>query len=163
MSERSERVKYFSQHEKRNFISPSNHVISYLLYKHQWNAKPFYFNSFWSERCGLLWSHSNGDIFTCEDNMLFSHVKSPPPTPWAMSILVILSNRWQETESVWKWFGEHWWRYSSSKSLNFTKICMFGRTNLPRPQHTNICKFSQIGELNLCLFKTYQFQIWQFS
>ena len=27
------------------------------------------------KRCGLLWSHSNGDIFTCEDNMLFSHVK----------------------------------------------------------------------------------------
>ena len=102
--------------------------------------------------------------------VIFSHVKITcyfhtwsPPSPWAMSILVILSNRWQETESVWKWFGEHWWRYSSSKSLNFTKICMFGRTNLPRPQHTNICKFSQIGELNLCLFKTYQFQIWQFS
>ena len=27
---------------------------------------------FWTERCGLLWSHSNSDIFTCEDNMLFS-------------------------------------------------------------------------------------------
>ena len=45
----------------------------YLLYKHQWNTKPFHLNSFWSERCSLLWSHSNGDIFTCEDNMLFSH------------------------------------------------------------------------------------------
>ena len=30
---------------------------------------------FWCERRDLLWSHSNGDIFTCEDNMLFSHVK----------------------------------------------------------------------------------------
>ena len=30
---------------------------------------------FWSERCSLLKSHSNGDIFTCEENMLFSHVK----------------------------------------------------------------------------------------
>ena len=30
---------------------------------------------FWCERCDLLCSHSNGDIFTCEDNMLFSHVK----------------------------------------------------------------------------------------
>ena len=30
---------------------------------------------FWCERSDLLSSHSNGDIFTCEDNMLFSHVK----------------------------------------------------------------------------------------
>ena len=30
---------------------------------------------FWCERRDLLCSHSNGDIFTCEDNMLFSHVK----------------------------------------------------------------------------------------
>ena len=32
---------------------------------------------FWCERRGLLRSHSNGDIFTCEDNTLFSHVKIP--------------------------------------------------------------------------------------
>ena len=30
---------------------------------------------FWCESCYLLCGHSNGDIFTCEDNMLFSHVK----------------------------------------------------------------------------------------
>ena len=30
---------------------------------------------FWRERRDLLCSHSNGDIFTCEDNMLFLHVK----------------------------------------------------------------------------------------
>ena len=30
---------------------------------------------FWCERHDLLCSHSNGDIFTHEDNMLFSHVK----------------------------------------------------------------------------------------
>ena len=29
-SERSERVKYFFQHEKRNFVSPSDHVIFYI-------------------------------------------------------------------------------------------------------------------------------------
>ena len=46
MSERSERVKYFFQHEKRNFVSPSDHVMFCLLYKHHWNAKPFYLNSF---------------------------------------------------------------------------------------------------------------------
>ena len=28
------------------------------------------------ERRDLLCSHSNGDIFTCEDNMLFSHAKT---------------------------------------------------------------------------------------
>ena len=26
---------FFFQHEKRNFVSPSNHVMFYLLYKHQ--------------------------------------------------------------------------------------------------------------------------------
>ena len=30
---------------------------------------------FWYERRDLLCSHSKGDIFTREDNMLFSHVK----------------------------------------------------------------------------------------
>ena len=30
---------------------------------------------FWCERHDLLCSLSNADIFTCEDNMLFSHVK----------------------------------------------------------------------------------------
>ena len=29
------------QHEKRTFVSPSSHVIFYLLYKHQWITKPF--------------------------------------------------------------------------------------------------------------------------
>ena len=60
----SSSVEIFFQHEKRHFISPSGHVIFYLLYKHQWTC----------ERCDLLCSHSNGDIFTCEDSMLFSHV-----------------------------------------------------------------------------------------
>ena len=30
---------------------------------------------FWCERRDLLCSQSKGDIFTCKDNMLFSHVK----------------------------------------------------------------------------------------
>ena len=48
------------------------------LCKRQWTAKPFHFYSFlvWKARFIML-SHSNGDIFTCEDNMLFSHVKIP--------------------------------------------------------------------------------------
>ena len=36
----------FFQHEKRTFISPSHHVMLYLLCKHQWNTKSFHFNSF---------------------------------------------------------------------------------------------------------------------
>ena len=70
----------FFQHEKRNFVSPSGHVIFYLLHKHQWTTKPFHFNS-------LLRSHSNGDIFTCEDNLLFfsklASGRNPPnPAIW---------------------------------------------------------------------------------
>ena len=37
-SKHSERVKYFFQHEKGNFVSPSDHVMLFyyiLLYKHQ--------------------------------------------------------------------------------------------------------------------------------
>ena len=36
----------FFQHEKRNLVSPSDHVMFYLLYKHQLNTKSFYLNSF---------------------------------------------------------------------------------------------------------------------
>ena len=65
----------FFQHEKGNFVSPSAHVMFYLFYKHHWNTKPFPFTSFWCETRDLLCSLSNGDIFTCEDNMLFSRMK----------------------------------------------------------------------------------------
>ena len=34
-SERSERVGYRIEHEKRNSISPSNHVLLCILYKHK--------------------------------------------------------------------------------------------------------------------------------
>ena len=67
--------KCWKIHEKRNFVSPSGHVMFYLLHKHQWNTKPIPLIIFWCERRDLLCSHSNGDIFTCEDNTLFSHVK----------------------------------------------------------------------------------------
>ena len=42
----------FFQHEKRNFVSPSSHVMFFLLYEHQWNIKSFHFNSFlvWKAR-----------------------------------------------------------------------------------------------------------------
>ena len=31
------------QHEKRNFVCPSGHVVFYVSYKHHWNTKPFHF------------------------------------------------------------------------------------------------------------------------
>ena len=51
-------------------VSASNYFINT-------NELPNHFTLivFWCEKCDLLCSHSNGDIFTCEDNMLFSHVK----------------------------------------------------------------------------------------
>lgn len=55
-----------SQHEKRNFISPSDHVMFYLFFQHQWNTNPFHF---WCQRCHLLGNHNNGDRLTCENNM----------------------------------------------------------------------------------------------
>ena len=57
----------FFQHEKRNFVSPSGHVIFYLLYKHQWNTKPFHFYSF------LVWKARFHDVAIAK--VIFSHVK----------------------------------------------------------------------------------------
>ena len=61
-SERSKQVRYRVEHEKIKFISTSGHAIfclSYILWK----------------RCDLLCNHDDVDLFTCEDNMLFSRVK----------------------------------------------------------------------------------------
>ena len=46
------------------FISTSGHVIFCLLYKHQWKKHDLLCNR-----------HNDVDLFTCEDNLLFSHVK----------------------------------------------------------------------------------------
>ena len=63
----------FFPRQKRNFVSPSCYVI--FLYKHEWNTKPFHFNSCLLWPCDLSCRHSNSNIFMREDNMLFSHVK----------------------------------------------------------------------------------------
>ena len=57
---RGERVKYF-QHEKKNFVPPSDHIVFYLLYKYQTISL---LQCFCCERRDLLCSHSNGDLFT---------------------------------------------------------------------------------------------------
>ena len=61
--------------EIHNFPSTAK---KYFTSEHS-NELPNHFTLivFWCERRSLLRSHSNGDIFTCEDNMLFSHVKIP--------------------------------------------------------------------------------------
>ena len=48
-----------------------------LIYHINTNEIPNHFSLivFWCERRDLLCIHSSGDIFTCEDNMLFLHVK----------------------------------------------------------------------------------------
>ena len=65
----------FSTREEKFCISkrPCNVLFYYI----NTNELPNHFTLivFWCERRDLLCSHSNGDIFTCEDHMLFSHVK----------------------------------------------------------------------------------------
>ena len=63
----------FFQHEKRNFQAAMERSIYYI----KTNEIPNHFTLIVvrCERRDLLCSHSKGDIFTCEDNILFSHVK----------------------------------------------------------------------------------------
>ena len=77
--------------EKRKFVSPSSHGMFYILYKHQWNTKPFHFNFFWCKRCNVLCSHSNGDLFTCEDIMFLR--KSSPGISLAFTEWIMFSGQ----------------------------------------------------------------------
>ena len=63
-------MRYRVEHEKIKFISISEYVIFCLLYKHQRNTKSAYF-----QRRDLLCNYNDGDLFTCEDNMLSSRMK----------------------------------------------------------------------------------------
>ena len=60
------RYEIFLQHEYSIFYINTNELPNH-----------FTLTVFWCEMRDLLCSHSNGDIFTCKDNMLFSHVKIP--------------------------------------------------------------------------------------
>ena len=66
-------MKYFFNTRTILFISFSKHFISF----HNEIPNHSTITVFWCERRDLLCRLSNGDIFTCEDNipMLFSHVK----------------------------------------------------------------------------------------
>ena len=55
-SERSERVKYFfNPRRELSYLQAAMDVMFYLLYKRQWTAKPFHFNSFvvWKTRSSM--------------------------------------------------------------------------------------------------------------
>ena len=68
-------VKYFFN--KRRETSYLQAAMLCSIYYINTNELPNHFTLivFWCERRDLLCSHSNGDIFTREDNMLFSQVK----------------------------------------------------------------------------------------
>ena len=59
-------LKYF-HHEKRNLASPSGYVMFYLLYKHQWNTKPFHWNSFFPAKGAIY--------YVAIATVIFSHLK----------------------------------------------------------------------------------------
>ena len=71
---------------------------------------------FWCERRDLLCSHSKGDIFTCEDNMLFSHVK--------------ISSFRAKTHLVF-----HWCLYNYNKKLSLSTDCVNYKTLI----RNNVC------------------------
>ena len=70
-SELRERVKSF-QHEKRNFVSPSDHVIYSIYYRN--TNKILNHSRKASEGAIFVCNHSNSDLFTSENNILSSSV-----------------------------------------------------------------------------------------
>ena len=99
-------------------------IFSTLIQQHTFintNELPNHFTLivFWCERCDLLCSHSNGDIFTCEDNMLFSHVKIPSFRAkvhlvfhWCLCILInlITSIALEKCKKNAKLFKSFWYK-----------------------------------------------------
>ena len=83
----------------------SNHC---LLYKHQWNTK-------WAFPRKL-------HIFTCEDNMLSSHVKRSPSL-WLQN----KSHLWKQADLVfhWCWYNKQNITYSLM-DMNFIFLCSTG-------------------------------------
>ena len=69
-------IRNFSSSVKKYFTSERSERVKYFFNTNT-NEKPVHYTLivFWCERRDLLCSYSKGDIFTCEDNMLFSHVK----------------------------------------------------------------------------------------
>ena len=73
-SERSEQVKYFFNTREISYLQMAMLCSIYYI---NTNEIPSHFTLIvsWYERRKFLCSHSNGDIFTCEN--IFSHERSP--------------------------------------------------------------------------------------
>ena len=65
----------FSTWKEKFRISKRPYNVLFIIINTNEIPNHFTLIVFWCEMCDLLCSHSNGDIFTYEDNMLFSHVK----------------------------------------------------------------------------------------
>ena len=92
------------QHEKRNFVSPSDHVIFYLLYKHQWNAKPFYLNSFFGLKGAVYYEAIATVIFshlkiTCYLHMWRYHIFVQKLTWYFIGVYIIKWCTWYKQSS----------------------------------------------------------------
>ena len=71
-SERSEWVRYRIEHEKRNSISPSNHVLLCLLYKHK--SPQYYWNNFYLRATAVsVEAKDKSDSCSTHSNKQFSN------------------------------------------------------------------------------------------
>jgi len=92
----SEHSEHFSTREEKFRIYKQPCNVLFIIHKHLWNPKPFHFCC---KRCHLLCNHSNSDLFTFEDNSLFScvkilcfHVKAHMVFQWFLCIINVLSH-----------------------------------------------------------------------
>ena len=96
------------QNEKRNFLSPSGHVMFYSLYRHQWNIKPFHLHVP-CERRPSLSNYSHDD--------LFAHV--------TITSLFFTSENIAFARNL-AWYNKGW-RDLSSSECNFSTKLMFSK------------------------------------
>ena len=73
-SECSKRVKHFSSREEKFCVSKWPCDVLFII-KTPMKYQPFHFKIFCCKGADLLYGHSNGDLFVCENDMLFSHVR----------------------------------------------------------------------------------------
>ena len=92
----------FLQHEERNFVSPSSHVMSYLLHKQQWNTKPFHFNPLSPNRDQHQFSPKDIHRLSRPMVMRINKMINKEKMPWSLikfSQLILKGNVWR---SVWR-------------------------------------------------------------
>ena len=87
-------LKYL-QNEERNFVSPSGYVMFYILYKHQWNTKPFQLDIFPAK--GAIY-------YVAIATVIFSHVK-----------ITCYFHMWRSCFRVKAHLVFHWCLYNKNK------------------------------------------------